>query len=141
MSDRSVAQAVINPATMSMLVLGAGLVAAAVDYPHTGTVFAVGFAVLVPLSAILGGHLFDEDDGERAGAGAARSGESADVDESAALETLRERYARGEIDELEYERRLEALLETESVGEAREYVRGRGAEGMADRADAERDRR
>jgi hypothetical protein len=31
------------------------------------------------------------------------------------LDTLRDRYARGEIDEIEFERRLERLLETEDV--------------------------
>ena len=38
--------------------------------------------------------------------------------EESALETLRQRYARGEIDEAAFERRLETLLETESADEA-----------------------
>ena len=148
MSVRRVAEAVINPRTMSMLVLGAGLVAASIDHPQTGLVFALGFAVLVPLSAILQGELFEEDDETAAETDEATERSDGEVDESVALETLRERYARGEIDELEYERRLEDLLETESVGEAREYVRGRREEGGADRTgradddrETERDRR
>ncbi|ERG89507.1 MAG: putative membrane protein (DUF2078) [halophilic archaeon J07HX5] len=42
-----------------------------------------------------------------------RSGSSS-TDEPDPLETLRNRYARGDIDEAEFERRLDALLETES---------------------------
>lgn len=51
-------------------------------------------------------------------------------DTADALEQLRERYARDEISEAEFERRLERLLETESVADAREAVeRRREAEG------------
>ena len=38
-----------------------------------------------------------------------------------ALAVLRERYARGELTEAEFERRLEALLETETIGQAAGY--------------------
>jgi hypothetical protein len=37
-----------------------------------------------------------------------------------ALDALKRRYADGEIDEVEYERRLERLLDDETVGGARE---------------------
>ncbi|ADQ68095.1 hypothetical protein C499_15725 [Halogeometricum borinquense DSM 11551] len=39
-----------------------------------------------------------------------------------ALETLRRRYATGEIDEAEFERRVERLLGTETVEDAESYV-------------------
>jgi len=140
MSDRSVAEALINPGTVSILVLGAGILAASFDHPQTGLIFALGFAVLVPLSAILHGRLFEADDEHWSmDDGSSESDESTEeVDESAALETLRERYARGEIDELEYERRLEDLLETESVGEARDYVRDRRPGRSTDGSDSGR---
>ncbi len=44
-----------------------------------------------------------------------------------ALEQLRERYARDEIDEAEFERRVERLLETETVAEARAAAERRRA--------------
>ncbi|GAB6879391.1 hypothetical protein JCM17823_16650 [Halorubrum gandharaense] len=52
--------------------------------------------------------------------GFAKSDEPETTEE--ALETVRWRYASGEIDESEFERRLEALLETEAVEDASEYV-------------------
>jgi hypothetical protein len=40
------------------------------------------------------------------------------------MEELRGRYARGEIDEAEFEHRVERLLRTETVADAREYLDG-----------------
>jgi len=39
--------------------------------------------------------------------------------QQAALDTLRDRYARGDLTEAEFERRVERLLETETVDDAR----------------------
>ncbi|PSP79505.1 hypothetical protein BRC81_04635 [Halobacteriales archaeon QS_1_68_20] len=58
----------------------------------------VGFVLLLPLIAIFGDRLF-EDDPESAGD---------------PLEELRQRYARGELDHDEFERRVERLIETEN---------------------------
>ena len=63
--------------------------------------FVIGWFLLVPVLAIVGDVLFD-----RSG----DSGTSADP-----LETLRERYARGEITEAEFERQVEHLLATEDL--------------------------
>jgi len=52
---------------------------------------------------------------------AERDGQPVDEDE-AALEALKRRYARGEIDEAEFERRTATLLENESVDDARERI-------------------
>lgn len=146
MTFRDAADRVLDPGTMSMLVLGAGLVSGYLDLPYTGLIFALGFAVVVPLTAMLGTSPDEEEDADaETGRETDAAGASDGVDESAALETLRERYARGEIDEMEYERQLEDLLATESVGEAREYVERRGTddrrEPPAGERDLERERR
>lgn len=51
--------------------------------------------------------------------------ERGEVDEDAALATLRARYARDELSEAEFERKVETLLETETPETAREQVRER----------------
>ncbi len=59
-----------------------------------------------------------------------------DGETAEALETLRDRYARGDLSEPEFERRLERLLETESVDEARAHVDRNEAETDSRRDDA-----
>ena len=57
--------------------------------------------------------------------------EASDADESVtdALDTLRDRYARGELGDEEFEEKLEVLLETEVPEDARRRIaRGRGEE-------------
>lgn len=101
-------------------------------------VFVVGWLFLVPVLAIVLetlGLLEGDDDADDAIedaveqrvadsiAGAADGVAPADADGTASptgsdedpLETLRERYARGEIDDVEFERKLERLIETEDV--------------------------
>jgi len=52
--------------------------------------------------------------------------DSADEDDTdAALADLRERHARDEITDAEFERRVERLLETESVDDAETFFDGR----------------
>jgi len=96
--------------------LFSGLTAAAV-------VFVVGWLLLTPASAILfgspspgAGGIDDEVQRlvqERMRAEIQGPGESRPNDP---VKELRDRYARGEIDEAELEQRLDALLETEDVG-------------------------
>ena len=124
---------------VALLVLGAGLgslfgipVLNAVDF---WVIFAIGYAVVVPLVSLLRGR--DEASSmtrdERA---AAPSEDSAEGDVDAALDRLRDRYARGDLSEEQFERKLEALLETETPEDARERV-ARGSD--SDRGDRERD--
>ncbi len=63
--------------------------------------------------------------------GTADRTERRDDGEDAALARLRERYADGEITEAEFERRVERLLETESVADARDRPGTRGDAGTA----------
>lgn len=76
-------------------------------------VFVVGWFLLVPLFGVL-----SETE-------VVRSETEDEAPASSPLDELRDRYARGDIDEVEFERRLERLLETEDVElppEARDRV-------------------
>jgi uncharacterized membrane protein len=71
--------------------------------------FILGFFILLPLIGLLGSDfpLVESSDDEP-------SADETTHDEDP-LTTLRQRYANGEIDEAEFERRLELMLETEDV--------------------------
>lgn len=106
-----------------VLVLAVGFTALAslLDADVLADVFAIlGFVVLLPLVGILGDRLpfvtADGDDATESTTPSDGIGEPDEPDDQIA--TLRERYARGEIDEAEFERRLEGLLETEDVDAA-----------------------
>lgn len=88
----------------------------------------VGYVAVVPLVAILFGDR--EDVAEYWDGDATLPGETDDESTSEptdgettadALESLRERYARGELTDEEFERKLDRLLETETVEDAIEY--------------------
>jgi uncharacterized membrane protein len=98
-----------------IFLVGFGLLA--VDYPWFWVAFPIGFAGVLPAALALA-KLY-EARSERD-----ETPVSADVpdEQSEALATLRARYARGDLDEEEFEHRLEKLLETENVADARAYV-------------------
>jgi len=104
--------------------IGLGLSAALV-------VFVVGWLLLVPVSALAVGP--NPARGIEAAiereVGRSIKGESTS-ERGDSLETARRRYARGEIDETELERRLAALLETEAVDPADEEAVERTIERM-----------
>ncbi|WP_049985578.1 SHOCT domain-containing protein [Halobellus rufus] len=113
----------------ALLVLGAGLgslfgvpVLEAVDF---WVVFVIGYAVVVPLVSLLRGESTDGSDprSDRPdAAGERRRSESGSEGVDVALERLRERYARGDLSEEQFERKLEALLATDTPENARERV-------------------
>jgi len=70
-----------------------------------GIVFVVGWLLLVPAIAIVGDEMLVEETDD----------DPEDRDDQDPIEALRDRYARGEIDEVEFERRLEGLLATEDA--------------------------
>ncbi|MFC6903629.1 SHOCT domain-containing protein [Halalkalicoccus tibetensis] len=101
-------------AVAATLVLGVAFAALAAAF-GTGSaamaLFVVLFVVAIAYESIY--HQLEE-----------ALGRDADPDSVAedALETLRLRYARDEITEAEFERKLETLLETETTADAERYV-------------------
>ncbi len=97
------------PGLIAILLLGLGLL----DLFRNavpGVLFYVGFAVVLPLVGIL----FDDERED--------TSEPTPDPEPDPLEELRRRYAEDEIDEAEFERRVERLLETQDEHAATEYV-------------------
>lgn len=107
--------AIIAVGTLPVGILTAlffGIVPAAV-------VFVVGWLFLVPIVAILQDTVGEPDPVDDAVSQAMadaisdRTGDSSGAEDP--LEKLRERYAAGELDDVEFERKVERLLETEDI--------------------------
>ncbi|PCR89535.1 SHOCT domain-containing protein [Natrinema ejinorense] len=99
-------------------------------------VLVVGYAVVLPVVAILFGDETEghewSDESERTESDPTRTDSPSDAGGTRdALETLRERYAAGELTDEQFERKLEQLLGTETVEDAREWTR----EGNRERSD------
>jgi uncharacterized membrane protein len=78
-------------------------------------IFITGFFILIPLVVVLGEDFpLVAADGDAADA-SVDSGATGSAERPVAA--LRDRYASGEIDEAEFERRLDRLLETEDLDE------------------------
>jgi uncharacterized membrane protein len=93
----------------------------------------VGYVAVVPLVAVLAG-----DDAARKRwwtDGEHRRDEQVDDDGETPLERLRDRYARGELTDEQFERKLERLLETETLEDVED---GRRARGRAPERETER---
>lgn len=84
----------------------------AVGYPFFWVAFPIGFGGGMPLA--IGLARWYQSRAERSGGDPGRDEE--------ALAQLRERYARGELTDEEFERRVDRLLETESVDDARTFA-------------------
>lgn len=69
-------------------------------------IFITGFFILIPLIGILGEDFPLVE---------SRTETPQPTPRKDPVETLRDRYARGEIDQVEFERRLEYLVETEDI--------------------------
>ncbi|WP_276281368.1 SHOCT domain-containing protein [Halorussus caseinilyticus] len=123
----------------SLLVLGVGLAGLFLGYDWFWLAFVLGFAVLVPIVKVVTRALGIGTTPETSDhVPRSRTADEPDSKQDA-LDTLRNRYARGDLTEAEFERKVEALLDTETPESARKRVeRGRG-ERERTRADA-RDR-
>lgn len=96
-----------------LLTLGAGFVAMAAGMPYFFLIWVLGFAVVLPIAGIL----FPEDDADSE---LAEDKQIADVSTDP-LTSLRDQYARGDLTDEEFERKLDRLLETESPENASEW--------------------
>lgn len=105
----------------SLAVLGLGLTLLFLGVDLFWLVFVVGFAVVVPIVKVV-----TEEFGVGRGADERirRTPDSASDPDSTrdALDALRERYARDDLSEAEFERKVENLLETETPESARRHV-------------------
>lgn len=104
---------------VAITTLGLGVLAAILGVGQFWVIFVIGWLLFVPLIDTVGadviGWLLD------------RSDEPID-EESDALATLQNRYASGEIDDAEFERQLERLLENETVEDVEQRVERETAE-------------
>lgn len=96
---------------VSMLVLGLGFVALFAGVDYFFLIWILGFAVVVPIVAML---FENEDESESPTEHADRVPRRSDDDTNDALATLRERYARGDLTDEQFERKLDRLFETDS---------------------------
>jgi uncharacterized membrane protein len=111
------------PGIVSVLVTGIWLAALFLDFSWWLPFMLFGYIVLVPVTALLFG---DEEDVEEWWDEDAR-GVERDADETSeeddALAELRSRYARGELTDEQFERKLERLLETETLEDVEDEKR------------------
>lgn len=128
--DETPLEEIVSGAVTALtLLVGFGLMFADVSY--FWVVFPVGFAGVLPLALGLVKLYHRQEERDTT---TTPSDETED-----ALEELRQRYARGEFTDEEFERRVERLLETESVTDARKYTEHVRAEQRADGRDRERE--
>ncbi|ADB61592.1 Protein of unknown function DUF2078, membrane [Haloterrigena turkmenica DSM 5511] len=129
----------------SMLVTGLWLGAMFTGQGWWLAALLVGYIVVVPLVALVFGDEADRkewlDDWTTDSSADVESDSDGDrtdapADHRDALETLRDRYAAGELTDDQFERKLERLLETETLEDADEWIRDhdreRGTDGERD---------
>lgn len=101
---------------VTLLTVGLAMTLLLLGWSQFWIVFVIGFAFVLPAAT----HLANWYDAEAESGGRTEDGRDG---QQAALETLRERYATGEIGEAEFERRVERLIGTESVADAETFYR------------------
>ncbi|MFC7132219.1 MULTISPECIES: SHOCT domain-containing protein [Salinibaculum] len=109
---------------VSVLVTGIWMAALFLDFDWWLGFMLFGYIVLVPVTALLFGDESDvaewwDDDVE----GIEEETEASHSEADDALQQLRSRYARGELTDEQFERKLERLLETETLEDVEEGTR------------------
>lgn len=102
---------------VSVLVTGVWLAGAVTGQSWWLPFMLVAYVVVVPIVEML----FGEDESIEDWRDEGQRGRSGEMEPTDALATIRDRYARGELTEEQFERKLEQLLETETL----EDVKGR----------------
>lgn len=128
-SLESLVQTLVSGAIISL-----GVFLFVADWPWFWVVFLVGFVAVLPAATELAQRYESRADSIEESDVTEKETDATESDRQAALATLRDRYASGEIGEDEFERRVERLLETESVEDAE------SAYGESSAEDAERER-
>lgn len=124
---------------VSLLVTGLWMVALFSGVENWWVVLIVGYAVVLPLAGILFGEDEEgeawtgEQTGQRERAEQTQSepGRQDTTSDETPLESLRRRYAEGQLTDEQFERKLDRLLETETLEDVEEY---------GERASSERER-
>ena len=89
----------------------------------------VGYIAVIPITSML----FGDEEEEAAEASTAEDRTSSmDTDQQDALQTLRERYARGDLTDEQFERKVERLLETETLEDVEDRARERSLDPVSD---------
>ncbi|WP_424008066.1 SHOCT domain-containing protein [Haloferax denitrificans] len=125
--DSALEQLVAGVVVALIFLVGFGLLA--LGEPWFWVVFPVGFAGVLPAAIVLV-RIYESRRGDDAD-------ESMTTKTEDALETLRRRYATGELSEEEFEAKVERLLETETVADARGSAAARRREGESSEAGRE----
>lgn len=113
---------------VSVLVTGIWLAALFTGQSWWLAALLVGYVVVVPLVAMVFGdeedraEWWDDGPGEKHGERTEDDAIDDRADRTDALETLRDRYARGELTDEQFERKLERLLATETIEDADEFT-------------------
>jgi uncharacterized membrane protein len=92
---------------LALLILGAGFVGMFAGFPYFFLIWILGYAVVLPILGIL---LYETDTDSEMTEDEQSTDSLADP-----LTSLRDRYARGDLTDDEFESKLERLLETEST--------------------------
>jgi uncharacterized membrane protein len=95
---------------VTLAVTGFWLVALVTGQEWWLAALLVGYVVVVPLTELLYGDTDEEEDIEETD-----PAPSSDTSDETPLERLRRRYADGELTDEQFERKLERLLETETL--------------------------
>ena len=128
----------------STVVTGVWLAAMFLNFDWWLAALLFGYIVVVPVVAMLFGDEEEESDIEEwwddSWARASETEKPKEPDEETPLETLRQRYAAGELTDEQFEHKLEQLLETETIEDVEDRAVRERKRLQEQRREAERER-